>query len=122
MIEWTQKNIFKIYALYDKYSDVLNQRYGYRAPDNKYNFLLDCQKEVENQRRLSIDDYVDELSARLDDENERERIKKELEKPQIVEETIEYTSRGQPIYRYNVKDKYVELAKARVRDILDDID
>ena len=115
MIEWTQKNIYKIYDLYDKYSDVLNQRYGYRAPDNKYSFLLDCQKEVENQRRPSIDGYIDELSARLGDADELRRIKEECTKPHLefYKEECNY---------YKPVDKYVEMAKARVLDILGDID
>lgn len=118
MIKWTQENIYKIYNIYDKYSDVLNQRYGYRAPDNKYNFLLDCQNEAANQMRFSIDDYIDELSNRLKDSDEFQRIKAECERPHIYEE-VEYTSRG-PIIRYKPADKYVELAKQRVQKILDD--
>lgn len=119
MIKWTQENIYKIYSLYDKYSDVLNQRYGYRAPDNKYSFLLDCQNEAEAQRRRSVDCYIDELSCRLDDSEEFKRIKEECERPHLYEET-ERTSTGQSIYRYKTADKYVEIAKQRVQQILED--
>lgn len=121
MIQWTSKNIYKIYNLYDKYSDVLNQRYGYRAPDNKYSFLLDCQNEAAQQKRFSIDDYIDELSARLEDTEEFRRIKAECEKPHTYEEA-EIMPNGRPIYRYKIADKYVEMAKARVFNILNDLD
>lgn len=119
MIKWAQKNIYKIYNLYDKYSDVLNQRYGYRAPDNKYSFLLDCQNEAEVQGRCSVDCYIAELTARLNDSEELKRIKAECERPHVYEET-EYTSCGSPIIRYKTADKYVEIAKQRVQQILGD--
>lgn len=122
MIKWTQENIYKIYNIYDKYSDVLNQRYGYRAPDNKYNFLLDCQNEAANQMRFSIDDYIDELSNRLKDSDEFQRIKAECERPHMeyYEEKIPLRAINGDAIHYRIVDKYVEIAKQRVQKILDD--
>lgn len=124
MIDWTQKNIEKIYNLYDKYSDVLAQRYGYRTPEAKYSFLLDCQKEAAEQYRLSIDGYIDELTVRFEDSEEFKRIKAECEKPHL-----EYYMEAEPlrtikgcVYHYKPVDKYVELAKVRVAKILGDLD
>lgn len=123
MIEWTLKNVKRIYELYDKYSDVLNQRYGYRIRDAKYAFLSDCQTEAEGQKRLSIDDYINELSARLGDAEELRRIKAECEKPHLeyYEEKTPLSTGGNAVY-YRPVDIYVEKAKARVLDILNDIE